>query len=129
MNRRQFIRIAGGGAVVAAGGALTGCADTLPDEAIAAWRSAGQEADARRWILSYAILAPHSNNLQSWMVDLRTPDEIVLYCDRDRLLPETDPFSRQIMMSHGTFLELIDIAARERGLRAEITLFPEGEYA
>jgi hypothetical protein len=82
----------------------------------------------RRWILSYAILAPHSHNLQSWLVDLRTPDEIVLRCDRDRLLPETDPFSRQIMMSHGTFLELMDIAARERGLTAEITLFPEGVY-
>ncbi|HSQ73173.1 MAG TPA: twin-arginine translocation pathway signal protein, partial [Rubrivivax sp.] len=41
---------------------------------------------------------------------------------------ETDPFSRQIMMSHGTFIELLDLAARERGQRAEITLFPEGEF-
>jgi hypothetical protein len=32
------------------------------------------------------------------------------------------------MMSHGTFLELVDIAARERGQRAEITLFPEGAF-
>ena len=31
-------------------------------------------------------------------------------------------------MSHGTFLELLDIAARERGLRAEITLFPQGPF-
>ncbi len=51
-----------------------------------------------------------------------------MHCDLSRLLPETDPFSRQIMMSHGTFLELLDIAARERGLRAEIRLFPEGEF-
>jgi hypothetical protein len=36
--------------------------------------------------------------------------------------------SRQIMMSHGTFIELLDLAARERGQRAEITLFPEGEF-
>ena len=49
-------------------------------------------------------------------------------CDLDRLLPETDPFSRQIMMSHGTFLELLDIAARERGLKAEMALFPEGPF-
>jgi hypothetical protein len=61
-------------------------------------------------------------------VDLRTPGEIVLRCDRTRLLPETDPFGRQILMSHGTFLELLDLAARERGQRAEITLFPEGEF-
>jgi hypothetical protein len=67
--------------------------------------------------------------LQSWLVDLRRPQEIVLYCDPGRLLPETDPFSRQIMMSHGTFLELVELAAMERGLRAEIELFPEGEFA
>jgi hypothetical protein len=61
-------------------------------------------------------------------VDLTTPDEILLRCDLSRLLPETDPFSRQIMMSHGTFIELLDIAARERGLRTEIALFPEGAF-
>jgi hypothetical protein len=44
------------------------------------------------------------------------------------LLPETDPYSRQIMMSHGTFLELLDIAARERGLRCTVELFPEGAF-
>jgi hypothetical protein len=128
MNRRQFIRIVGGGAVVATTIPMVGCSDTVPEEAIAAWKGAGQETDVRRWILRHAILAPHSHNLQSWLVDLRTPEEIVLYCDRDRLLPETDPYSRQIMMSHGTFLELVDIAARERNLRAEVALFPEGVY-
>jgi hypothetical protein len=128
MNRRQFIRIAGGGGAVIAASTIAGCSDALPQEATAAWKSAGREADVRRWILSYAILAPHSHNLQSWLVDLHTPDEIVLRCDRERLLPQTDPLSRQIMMSHGTFLELLDIAARQRGFRSEITLFPEGAY-
>lgn len=92
------------------------------------WQGPSAETDVRRWILAYAILAPHSHNLQSWVVDLGTPDEIMLRCDPTRLLPETDPHSRQIMMSHGTFLELLDIAARERGLRADITLFPEGAF-
>ena len=77
---------------------------------------------------SYAVLAPHSHNLQSWLVDLSRPDEIELRCDLTRLLPETDPYSRQIMMSQGTFIEQLDIAARERGQRAEITLFPEGVF-
>ena len=84
----------------------------MPAEAIAAWQGPKAETDVRKWILSYAILAPHSHNLQSWLVDLRTPDEIMLYCDLTRLLPETDPYYRQIMMSHGTFLELVDMAAR-----------------
>ena len=128
MNRRHFIRLTAwsGAAVVVATSA--GCSQQMPADAIAAWQGPGAESDARRWILGYAILAPHSHNLQSWLVDLRTPDEIVLRCDQSRLLPETDPFSRQIMMSHGTFLELLDIAARERGLRAEISLFPEGTF-
>jgi len=129
MQRRHFIRVLGGGVVVAAGAAATGCSNALPSEAVSAWQGPGNEPDVRRWILGYAILAPHSHNLQSWLVDLRAPGEMLLYCDLQRLLPETDPYSRQIMMSHGTFLELLDIAARERGLRAEITLFPQGAFA
>jgi type IV secretory pathway TrbD component len=78
--------------------------------------------------LSYAILAPHSHNLQSWIADLRVPGEITLLCDLKRLLPQTDPQFRQIMMSHGTFLELMDLAAKEHGLRAEIALFPRGVF-
>jgi len=128
VDRRRFIRVTGGGVVFAATSGLAGCSQQMPATAIASWNGPVQETDVRRWILSYAILAPHSHNLQSWLVDLGTPGEMLLRCDLNRLLPETDPNSRQIMMSHGTFLELLDIAARERGRRAEITLFPEGEF-
>ena len=132
MDRRQFLRVAGGGAIASAAALpLAGCAPSsdYPPEAVQAWKGPGaQETDPRRWVLSYAILAPHSHNLQSWLVDLGRPDEIMLYCDLTRLLPETDPLSRQIMMSHGTFLELLDIAARQKGLRADIELFPQGEF-
>ena len=128
MQRRQFMRMAGGGVVLAASASAAGCSSRMPPEAISAWQGPGNESDLRRWILGYAILAPHSHNLQSWVVDLSEPGEIVLRCDLQRLLPQTDPYSRQIMMSHGTFLELLDIAARERGQRAEITLFPEGAF-
>ncbi|MFZ6815579.1 Acg family FMN-binding oxidoreductase [Undibacterium sp. Rencai35W] len=128
MDRRQFIQVAGGGIIFSAAVASTGCTQHMPAAAVAPWNAPGQETDVRRWILSYAILAPHSHNLQSWLVDLRTPDEILLRCDLARLLPEADPFSRQIMMSHGAFLELLDLAARERGMRADIFLFPEGSF-
>lgn len=128
MERRQFVRLAGGGAVFAALAPLAGCSRELPAEALSPWNGPGAEPDLRRWLLGHAILAPHSHNLQSWLADLRTPDEITLRVDRSRLLPETDPFSRQIMMSHGTFIELLDLAARERGMRAEISLYPEGEF-
>jgi hypothetical protein len=128
MNRRTFIRIVGGGVIFSATAGLTACKSEMPPEAIAAWQDPKPGIDVRKWILSYAILAPHSHNLQSWLVDLRTPNEIILYCDLTRLLPETDPYYRQIMMSHGTFLELLDIAARERGIRTNIELFPQGEF-
>jgi hypothetical protein len=128
MDRRAMIRILGGGAIAAATAPLAACSSGIPPEAVAAWRGPGDEPDLRRWVLAHAILAPHSHNLQSWLVDLRTDGEIVLRCDLNRLLPETDPLSRQIMMSQGTFLELLDLAARERGHRAEITLFPEGTF-
>jgi hypothetical protein len=139
LQRRHFIRIMGGGAVsaiIAAGTAsvaLTGCSAGMPAQAIEAWKgpdsTLANSPDVRHWLLSYAILAPHSHNLQSWIADLGTPNHITLYCDLKRLLPQTDPLSRQIMMSHGTFLELLDMAARERGLRSDITLFPEGAFA
>lgn len=129
MDRRSFIRLAGGGVVFAAGATvLGGCSSEMPAAAIAPWAGPGAEPDLRRWILAHALLAPHSHNLQSWVADLRSPGEILLGCDPTRLLPQTDPNGRQIMMSHGTFLELLDLAARERGHRAEITLFPEGAY-
>ena len=131
MQRRNFIRITGGGTIAAATvstAGLAGCSPGMPPEAIEAWQGPAPDGDVRRWLLSYAILAPHSHNLQSWVVDLGTPDEILLRCDLKRLLPQTDPLSRQIMMSHGTFLELLDLAARERGLRADIALFPQGVF-
>ena len=128
MDRRHFIRLASGGSLAFVAASASGCAERMPADAVSAWKGSGEEADVRRWILGYAILAPHSHNLPSWLVDLSAPDEILLRCDLTRTLPETDPTSRQIMMSHGTFLDLVDIAARERGLRAEISLFPEGEF-
>ncbi|NIM40067.1 MAG: twin-arginine translocation pathway signal protein [Hydrogenophaga sp.] len=128
MHRRSLLRLAGGGAIAAATAGLPGCSSALPDEAIAAWKGPGEETDPRRWALSFALLAPHSHNLQSWLVDLSVPEEITLFIDRTRLLPETDPFSRQMLMSQGSFIELLDQAARQKGLRAQIDLFPEGAF-
>jgi hypothetical protein len=72
MQRRNFIRLAGGGMVLAATAGISACSTDMPSEAVAAWqrRREPTTTDVRRWILSYAILAPHSHNLQSWIVDL-----------------------------------------------------------
>lgn len=132
MNRRQFIRLAGGGIVTAAAVSAAGLASVpdVPPEANAPWRQAGtgSESDPRRTILSYAILAPNPHNQQPWLVDLSRPGEIWLYCDRQRLLPVTDPGSRQIVIGHGCFLEMAAIAARSLNVELEITPFPDGAF-
>jgi hypothetical protein len=129
MDKRQFLRIAGGGVIAAATlSSLSGCSSALPPEAVSAWKPPADDLEIRRWVLSHALLAPHAHNLQSWLVDLDTPDTIVLRLDTRRLLPETDPWSRQLVISQGTFLELLDLAAKQKGYLAEINLFPEGEF-
>ena len=130
MNRRQMLRISGGGFIAAASvTTLTACDTSMPAEAIAAWQPPAENLDIRRWVLSHALLAPHSHNLQSWLVDLDIPDTIVLRMDMTRLLPETDPLSRQLVISQGTFIEVLDLAARQRGFRTDVTPFPEGEFS
>jgi hypothetical protein len=129
LSRRGFIRIAGGGVILAAGGIALARCDRMPTDAIAAWRGPDAGArDLRKRLIAFAMLAPNPHNRQPWLVDLKTPGRITLYCDRDRLLPATDPYSRQIMIGHGTFLELLDQAAAAAGYRADIRTFPKGEF-
>jgi hypothetical protein len=130
ISRRAFIRIAGTSAVVlAAGGVALSQLDAMPPQAIEAWKGPAQNArDARVRALAYALLAPNPHNLQPWIADLREPDAITFFCDPTRLLPATDPYSRQITVGCGAFLELLRMAAAEQGIRAEITMFPSGDW-
>lgn len=143
MERRNFIRLAGGGVVLAARaglgaglatglgtglGMLGGCSlAEVPASAVAAWQGPAAGAELRHWVLSHALLAPNPHNQQPWLADLRTPGEIVLRLDMQRLLPATDPYGRQILMGAGAFLELLTMAAAQRGQRTELVLFPDGE--
>ena len=129
MKRRDFLRIVGGGTVLAATGLAGGFVATRrPDRALAAWDAPGSGyADPRLQALSFAILAPNPHNRQPWMVDLSMPGEIRVLIDKSRLLPHTDPYSRQITIGLGCFLELLRMAAASIGYRADADLFPEGE--
>ncbi len=128
LSRKTFLRVLGGGIVAAAGMAFAvPRLDAMPAAAVEGWRGPGpDEADPRRRALAWALLAPNPHNLQSWAVDLSQPDTIVLHVDAGRLLPQTDPFSRQILIGHGCFLETLVLAAAADGYRAEVTLFPDG---
>lgn len=130
MQRRTFIRLAGGGAVAAATATSAGAfalSSGYPAAAVEAWQGPGPEADPRRWALAYAITAPNPHNLQPWLADLREPGVITVFTDPQRVLPETDPLGRQILVGHGAFLELLVIALAERGLSAQVDLWPDGE--
>ena len=128
MQRRSFMRLVGGGTVAAATASLAGCSADFPAEALTAWQGPGNEPDIRRWALAYAILAPSPHNRQPWLADLREANAVSLYVDRTRLLPETDPLFRQIMIGQGTFIEALTLALQARGLVPTIALFPEGEF-
>ncbi len=128
-GRRSFIRLVGGGAVLAATGSLAGCSSELPDAAVQPWRSPDRETDIRRFMLAHALLAPNPHNRQPWIADLREAGRIHLICDGERLLPETDPFGRQILIGCGAFLELAVIAAAQRGVSVRVELFPGGAPA
>ncbi len=130
MQRRSLVRLVGGGVLAAvAGTTLSGCSDTFPAQAVEAWQGPGPQTDLRRWAVGHAILAPNSHNRQPWLVDLREPDSIILQVDRERLLPMTDPWFRQIIVSQGTFIEALVLALQERGMQARVQLFPQGEFA
>ena len=128
MQRRSFMRLVGGGTVAAATAAITGCSTDFPAEALAPWQGPGNEPDVRRWALAHAILAPSPHNRQPWLADLREANAINLHVDRTRLLPETDPWFRQIMIGQGTFIEALVLALQARGQAPTVNLFPEGEF-
>ncbi|MBU6373643.1 MAG: twin-arginine translocation pathway signal protein [Alphaproteobacteria bacterium] len=130
LDRRHVLRLFAAaplGAAMVAPAACAAAEADLPDPA-APWRSPGAgEQDPRRHALAHAILAPNPHNMQPWLIDLVGADSFLLRVDLARLLPATDPPNRQITIGCGAFLELMDLAARETGHRAEITLWPEGE--
>jgi hypothetical protein len=125
LSRRRVLGSGIAVPVAAALAATTGC--TPASDPAAAWRDPGRgETDIRRFALAWAILAPNPHNKQPWLVRFAGADRILLSADLARLLPETDPFDRQIVLGFGTFLELLDMAAASRGWRTETTLWPDG---
>lgn len=87
-------------------------------------------ADPRIRLTAYGVLAANGHNMQPWKIRLDKDDPMVfyLYADSDRSTSEVDPLARQMMVTQGTFLEYIHVAADKLGAPANIELFPQGGY-
>jgi len=128
LSRRKTLALIGGGTLVAASGASAAfLATRTPQEALAPWALAGRYGEIRRDALSWALLAPNPHNMQPWQAELVGDDGVRLWRDPNRDLPHTDPFSRQLTIGMGCFLELLTLAAAQAGFGADVTLFPDAD--
>lgn len=128
MASRRLILLTGAAGVAILG---VGAGRLLHSDLSAARRpwAAAEESfgDPRLDALAYAVLAPNPHNMQPWLVRLDGDDAVTVFCDLTRLLPETDPPNRQIVIGFGAFFELLRQAAAQAGYRLEMEAFPEGE--
>lgn len=127
MNRRMMIAGAGLSTVALLGGGIWWRVTRKPRTAQRPWNlERDQPADVRLDAFRHAILAPNPHNRQPWLIKLVGADSALVSCDLAKRLPNTDPFDRQITIGFGCFLELARIAAAQRGVRLDTTLFPDG---
>ena len=80
---------------------------------------------AGQWLTPSPRPTPTTCN-RGWLT-CSEPGVVVLYTDRERVLPETDPFGRQILIGHGAFLELMVIALAHQDISCQVLLWPQGE--
>ena len=78
--------------------------------------------------IAIGINAPNPHNTQAWKFTTFSDLNTLLYADERRLLPATDPVSRQIHIGCGCFLETLAIGATGFGYETTVDLFPEGPY-
>ncbi|MFB2557414.1 Acg family FMN-binding oxidoreductase [Herbiconiux liangxiaofengii] len=119
--------LAGGLAVILGVGGIL-----VPATYLQPW-SAGysqQFSDPRMKVVAQALLAPSGHNMQPWIIRLDDADPTVLslYADADRLTPAVDPLGRQTMITQGTFLAYLEVAAANLGYSASFDLFPNGAF-
>ena len=86
----------------------------------------GNDADKLKFFLRYAILAPSNHNTQPWLFDLHD-DHVDLVADRTRALPITDPFDRELVISCGAALALLQASATGFGYELAVRRFPDAE--
>jgi hypothetical protein len=78
--------------------------------------------------IAYGCNAPNPHNTQAWKLRNTSDLQTVLYVDKARLLPVTDPPARQIHIGCGCFIETLSVGASTMGFETAVESFPEGTY-
>lgn len=76
--------------------------------------------------IAIGINAPSPHNTQSWKFKIVSDTELLFFVDEKKLLPATDPPSRQIHIGAGCFIETLVIGATSIGYKAVVNYFPQG---
>ncbi len=75
------------------------------------------------FLLGYAILAPSGHNTQPWLFEVGE-SHIDIFADRSRALPVVDPEDRELTISCGAALGMLEIAARRFSLIMRLAFQP-----
>lgn len=132
MKRRDFLKYVGAGLVVISGSSL-----------FSSWLAMGKE-DALRLtymteqvagftaeeidMLYLATLAPSGHNTQPWTVRVQETGRWIIGSDQSRWLPAVDPANRELLLSIGTFLENLTLAAGIYGYRTEMEVIARDSH-
>lgn len=132
LSRRKFLQSTGGFLTAAALSQYCSSGQNrYPDgsaDPVQSAKAAGLDTPILQ-TLNAAISAPNPHNTQAWKFRILSSTEALLYVDETRILPETDPTTRQVHMGQGCLLEVAAISAGQTGHEAKIQLFPEGYRA
>ena len=83
----------------------------------------GGPSERLRFLLQWAVLAPSRHNTQPWSFEIEG-DEVLVFADLARALPEADPDGRQLLMSCGAAAVNLKLAAAHFGLATSTEVVP-----
>jgi hypothetical protein len=117
MNRKKFLKLAGGAIIV------TGTSAYLLSDKSNFTRKDIKEGNpstislqpGEKEILSLASMAPSGHNTQPWLVKYLEPYHWIIGNDKSKWLPAVDPAQRETILSIGAFMQNFEYAANNAG--------------
>ncbi len=80
----------------------------------------GSLSEQISFLVGYAVLAPSGHNTQPWLFRVGR-DTLDVLADRTRSLPVVDPADRELTISCGAAIGMLEVAARRFGLATQVT--------